>query len=82
MPSQRFCAWLHRYRWALLAGWVVHATILHLAFIGFPSWNAMAYRLPLIANARSGGSPGRCGADRHFGPHRTDPPLARDDVAR
>src|SRR5689334_11259903 len=48
MPSQRFCAWLHRYRWALLAGWVLHATILHLAFIGFPSWDAMAYRLPPI----------------------------------
>lgn len=46
--SQRFCTWLHRRRWVLLAAWVLHATILHLVWIGFPSWDAFSYRLPPI----------------------------------
>jgi hypothetical protein len=44
----RFCAWLHRHRWALLAAWIGHATILHLLIIGSPSWDALSYRLPPI----------------------------------
>ncbi len=46
--AERFCTWLHRYRWALLAAWIAHATILHLLIIGFPSWDALSYRLPPV----------------------------------
>ncbi|TMQ24258.1 MAG: hypothetical protein E6J90_08475 [Deltaproteobacteria bacterium] len=48
MRGQRFCAWFHRYRLVLLAGWIVHAVVLHAVFIGFPSWDAFSYRLPPI----------------------------------
>lgn len=46
--GERFCTWLHRYRWVLLAVWIAHATILHLLIIGSPSWDALSYRLPPI----------------------------------
>jgi hypothetical protein len=32
----------------LLAGWIVHATILHFVYLGFPSWDAFGYRVPPI----------------------------------
>src|SRR4051812_39902399 len=44
----RFCAWLDRHRFTLLAAWIAHATILHLSIIGSPSWDALSYRLPPI----------------------------------
>jgi hypothetical protein len=46
--SEHFCDWFHRYRWVVFAGWILHATILHFVYLGFPSWDALAYRVPPI----------------------------------
>jgi hypothetical protein len=46
--SERFCDWFHRYRWVVFAGGILHATILHFVYLGFPSWDAFGYRLPPI----------------------------------
>ena len=57
--AERFCAWLHRYRWTLLAVWIAHATTLHLLIIGFPSWDALSYRLPPVVELLQHGDLGR-----------------------
>jgi hypothetical protein len=60
--SERFCDWFHRYRWIVFAGWLVHATILHLVYLGFPSWDALAYRVPPIVELIQHGE---LGAERY-----------------
>ncbi len=44
----RFADWLHRYRWWLLAGWLVHAVLIHALILGITSWDGLAYRIPPI----------------------------------
>lgn len=62
MRSERFCDWFHRYRWLLLAGWIVHATILHFVYLGLPSWDGFGYRLPPIVELIQHGA---LGAERY-----------------
>jgi hypothetical protein len=43
---QRVVEWIHAHRWWLLAGWLVHAVVIHALFLGIPSWDGFAYRIP------------------------------------
>lgn len=51
-------SWLHHHRWALLAAWVLHATILHLLLLAIAVAAFLAGAIPLPG--------GRCGAYRYF----------------
>jgi hypothetical protein len=62
LRSERFCNWFHRYRWVVLAGWILHATILHFVYLGFVSWDALSYRVPPIVELIQHGA---LGAERY-----------------
>ncbi|HUJ61422.1 MAG TPA: hypothetical protein VLX92_23115 [Kofleriaceae bacterium] len=61
--TDRFCDWLYRRRWLLLAGWVVHAFVLHLFVLGFTSWDGLGYRTAPIVELVQHGA---LGTDKYF----------------
>ena len=44
--SERALDWIHTHRWWLLAGWLVHAVMIHALLLGIPSWDGFAYHVP------------------------------------
>jgi Dolichyl-phosphate-mannose-protein mannosyltransferase len=56
--AERFSTFLHRWRFAVLGAWTLHAFLLHWFVIGFLSWDGLAYRVPPVIELVQHGSLG------------------------